>query len=185
MWSMGVVLFMLLGGYPPFYEPDDNQKNMYRRILIAEYEFHPDYWSNVSDEAKDLIRKLLTVDPALRINVDQVLQHPWFNKPKESLALVSLGSNMAILRDFRANRKKIQREIAVIAIDTVRKLSAANLTRSNNINDVAIDVMRKLSGTNINEAVIQAARQRSAANIDIKRKGSTANTFNTSSNNQM
>jgi calcium/calmodulin-dependent protein kinase I len=54
MWSFGVILYILLGGYPPFH--DDNQRTLFRKICKGDYTFHPDYWSGVSSDAKDLIR---------------------------------------------------------------------------------------------------------------------------------
>lgn len=60
MWSFGVCLYILLGGYPPFH--DDNQKQLFKKIVRGEYTFHPEYWGTVSDEAKDLVRGLLTLD---------------------------------------------------------------------------------------------------------------------------
>lgn len=57
MWSFGVILYILLGGYPPFH--DDNQRTLFRKICKGDYTFHPDYWSGVSDDAKDLIKYVL------------------------------------------------------------------------------------------------------------------------------
>jgi serine/threonine protein kinase len=54
MWSFGVILYILLGGYPPFH--DDNQRTLFRKICKGDYTFHPDYWSGVSEDAKDLIK---------------------------------------------------------------------------------------------------------------------------------
>merc|ERR1711920_773668 len=62
MWSLGVITYILLGGYPPFIE--ENQRDLFRKIKKGQYEFHDEYWSDVSVEAKDLISKLLTVDPS-------------------------------------------------------------------------------------------------------------------------
>jgi len=59
MWSVGVILYILLGGYPPFHE--DNQKELFKKIRKGSFEFHTEYWSQISDDAKDLIRGLLTV----------------------------------------------------------------------------------------------------------------------------
>ncbi|RYH18038.1 serine/threonine-protein kinase, partial [archaeon] len=75
MWSFGVILYILLGGYPPFH--DDNQRILFKKITKADYQFHPDYWRTVSDEAKDLIAGLLTLDMHKRLTVDQALSHPW------------------------------------------------------------------------------------------------------------
>lgn len=60
MWSVGVILYILLGGYPPFIEK--NQKDLFRKIRRGQYEFHEEYWGGVSQGAKDLISSLLTVD---------------------------------------------------------------------------------------------------------------------------
>ena len=57
MWSLGVITYILLGGYPPFIE--DNQKNLFRKIRQGEWEFHPQYWGNVSKEAKELIKEFV------------------------------------------------------------------------------------------------------------------------------
>ena len=75
MWSIGVITYILLGGYPPFH--DDNQKVLFQKIKTAEYEFHPEYWDAVSDEAKDLIRRLLKVNPLERYTAEEGLNHSW------------------------------------------------------------------------------------------------------------
>jgi serine/threonine protein kinase len=164
MWAMGVVLYMLLGGYPPFYEPEDSRQAVFNRILAASYEFHPENWAEVSDEAKDLIRQLLVVDPTQRLAVNQALAHPWIHKPSTELALIRLERNLVLLKDWRAQRARHAAAVANIAIDAMRKLSAANV-RGASINEVAIDVMRKLSGTNLNEAVVEAARRKSGLHL--------------------
>ena len=64
MWSCGVIVYILLGGYPPFH--DDNHAILYRKIKAADYAFDPQYWDQVSDDAKDLIKKMLVVDPDKR-----------------------------------------------------------------------------------------------------------------------
>jgi calcium/calmodulin-dependent protein kinase I len=75
MWSIGVITYILLGGYPPFH--DENQKNLFKKIKKGEFEFHEEYWGAVSSDAKDLIRGLLHVDPESRLTVDDVLGHSW------------------------------------------------------------------------------------------------------------
>ena len=103
MWSVGVITYILLGGYPPFY--DDNQKMLFRKIKAGSYEFHPDYWKGVSAEAKDLIKKLLVVKPERRYTADQALAHPWLNKAASELAGNSLNDQLSELRKFNAKRK--------------------------------------------------------------------------------
>jgi calcium/calmodulin-dependent protein kinase I len=79
MWSVGVITYIMLGGYPPFY--DDNQKMLFRKIKAGAYEFHADYWKHVSAEAKDLIKNMLVVKPANRFTVEDALNHPWVGSP--------------------------------------------------------------------------------------------------------
>lgn len=164
MWSMGVILYMLLGGYPPFYEPEDDQKAMFRKILAADYQFHADTWDVVSDEAKDLIRGLLTLDPARRLTADQCLAHPWLSKPRTELVAHDLNRNLVTLKNFRANRLlSVGAAGATIAIDVIRHLSGASLLKGGySVNDAAIDVMRKISGASLNELAQDAARKRSS-----------------------
>ena len=71
LWSAGVILFILLGGYPPFY--DDSEPRLFRKIREGKYDMNDPVWKEVSAEAKDLISKLLTVDAAQRLTVEQVL----------------------------------------------------------------------------------------------------------------
>mmetsp|Transcript_12274 Transcript_12274/g.21903 ORF Transcript_12274/g.21903 Transcript_12274/m.21903 type:complete len:343 (+) Transcript_12274:391-1419(+) len=75
MWSLGVILYILLCGYPPFY--DDNQAQLFKKIKKGSYTFDQDFWGEVSDSAKDLVQSLLVVDPKSRFTVEEVLNHPW------------------------------------------------------------------------------------------------------------
>mmetsp|Transcript_75791 Transcript_75791/g.148780 ORF Transcript_75791/g.148780 Transcript_75791/m.148780 type:complete len:379 (+) Transcript_75791:44-1180(+) len=123
MWSFGVILYILLGGYPPFH--DDNQRTLFRKICKGDYTFHPDYWSAVSDDAKDLIKKLLTVDHTKRLTVTEAIAHPWLGKTPEELAKFSLDSNLATLRKFQATRKLRAAVHTVIAANRMKNLLGA------------------------------------------------------------
>ena len=74
-WSVGVVLFILLSGSPPFYDEDNFA--LFEKIKKCEYNFNAPSWSSISDSAKDFISKLLVADPNARLNGDQIMQHPW------------------------------------------------------------------------------------------------------------
>ena len=75
VWSLGVIIYILLCGFPPFYA--DNDAQLYEKIKKGEFEFLRPYWDPISDDAKDLIRKMLTVDPKDRITCQGALDHPW------------------------------------------------------------------------------------------------------------
>uniref|UniRef100_A0A4W5KNI9 Calcium/calmodulin dependent protein kinase I n=1 Tax=Hucho hucho TaxID=62062 RepID=A0A4W5KNI9_9TELE len=74
-WSIGVISYILLCGYPPFY--DENDAKLFEQILKAEYEFDSPYWDDISDSAKDFICHLIEKDFMKRYTTDKALQHPW------------------------------------------------------------------------------------------------------------
>ena len=76
LWSCGVILFALLAGYLPFEDP--NTSNLYKKILSADFEMP----NNISNEAQDLITRILTMDPEKRITISSIKLHPWFNLQK-------------------------------------------------------------------------------------------------------
>ena len=75
LWSVGVIVYILLSAAPPFYGKTDAEMN--RRIKQGFYRFPDKYWSHISGAAKDLIGRLLTVDPARRMTAAEALQHDW------------------------------------------------------------------------------------------------------------
>ncbi|ENN77537.1 hypothetical protein D910_12149 [Dendroctonus ponderosae] len=77
VWSIGVISYILLCGYPPFY--DENDANLFAQILKGEYEFHSPYWDDISDSAKEFISRLMTVHVDQRFTCKQALAHPWIS----------------------------------------------------------------------------------------------------------
>jgi len=78
VWSMGVICFILLCGYPPFTsENESNQDELFDAILAGDLQFAPPYWSKISQHAKNLIKSMLTVNPEQRYTAEQVFEHPW------------------------------------------------------------------------------------------------------------
>ena len=83
VWSCGVVLYVLLTGKTPFHKEDDRKhsyKIVFRRILEDTINFTKDPWPNISENAKDLCKKLLTKNPAKRISAKEALEHPWIRQ---------------------------------------------------------------------------------------------------------
>jgi serine/threonine protein kinase len=120
MWSFGVITYILLGGYPPF--QNDNKLKLLQQIVRAQYEFHPDCWSEVSQEAKDFISGMLTLDPHRRLTVDGALAHPWMQTQDEQLAAHGLAANQAALRKYQ-NLKKLKAGVrTVMAVNFMKKL---------------------------------------------------------------
>uniref|UniRef100_A0A672LBD0 Calcium/calmodulin-dependent protein kinase type 1D-like n=1 Tax=Sinocyclocheilus grahami TaxID=75366 RepID=A0A672LBD0_SINGR len=74
-WSIGVITYILLSGYPPFYE--ENETRLFSKIMKAEYAFHSPYWDEISESAKDFIRHMLEKNPNKRFTTEQALSHAW------------------------------------------------------------------------------------------------------------
>jgi calcium/calmodulin-dependent protein kinase I len=102
IWSLGVIFYILLCGYPPFH--DSNQKRLFEKIKRAEYEFDSPDWDGISDHAKDLITKILVPDPRRRLTAAQILSHPWV-RGSVDVADRDLSETRAQLRKFNARRK--------------------------------------------------------------------------------
>uniref|UniRef100_A0A8C6PEN6 non-specific serine/threonine protein kinase n=1 Tax=Nothobranchius furzeri TaxID=105023 RepID=A0A8C6PEN6_NOTFU len=85
MWSLGVIMYILLCGYPPFYSNHGLaiSPGMKKRIRMGQYEFPNPEWSDVSEEAKQLIRTLLKTEPTQRMTIAEFMNHPWINQSME------------------------------------------------------------------------------------------------------
>lgn len=77
VWSIGVISYILLCGYPPFY--DENDANLFAQILKGEFEFDSPYWDEISESAKDFIKNLMCVNVEKRFTCKQALAHPWIS----------------------------------------------------------------------------------------------------------
>ncbi|XP_036287678.1 serine/threonine-protein kinase DCLK3 [Pipistrellus kuhlii] len=77
MWAAGVILYILLCGFPPFRSLERDQDELFDIIQLGHFEFLAPYWDNISEAAKDLVSRLLVVDPKKRYTAHQVLKHPW------------------------------------------------------------------------------------------------------------
>lgn len=82
LWSAGVVLFILLAGYPPFH--DNSEPAMFQKIRKGDFNFDDPAWDDVSEDAKDLIRNLIVIDPSKRLSADEALQHRWIKRREPS-----------------------------------------------------------------------------------------------------
>ncbi|KAF6737878.1 Serine/threonine-protein kinase DCLK3 [Oryzias melastigma] len=77
VWALGVILYVLLCGFPPFRSRERDQEELFKLIKQAQLHFPSPYWDSISEEAKNLVRCLIEVDPTLRLTSEQTLQHPW------------------------------------------------------------------------------------------------------------
>jgi len=128
MWSIGVIVYILLGGYPPFIE--SNQRTLFRKIRKGQYEFHDEYWGQVSEDAKDLIRNLLDVDPDTRYDSSKALKNKWIGADAKKLAGLDLGANLAQFKKFNAKRKF---KAAVSTVMAANKLNSLGINFQSNL----------------------------------------------------
>ena len=106
LWSVGVVTYILLCGFPPFSDPSGDVGRVYARIREGLFDFPSPYWDMVSDVAKDFIRRLLTVDPDQRISAQIALNHPWFIRKAAVLDDTPLSPHHAsFFRKFNSQRR--------------------------------------------------------------------------------
>lgn len=118
IWSIGVIMYIMLCGYPPFYSEVPHQSlsnRMKQKIMSADFDFPDNDWKDVTAEAKDLIKRMLCVEPSERLSIEEVLHHPWLaqnaspnrdlNSPylisdKDALVEVQ-GAHAKLLQNFR------------------------------------------------------------------------------------
>jgi serine/threonine protein kinase len=125
LWSVGVILFLLLGGYLPFEDQDEDK--VFERTRNGQYFFHPSYWKLISKSAKNLVTKLLTVNPNKRFSANEALTHEWM-----TTCSVPSGSGSAGNDKSRA----VDEEPALANIDTL-KTNVIKAKKANNGNKAA------------------------------------------------
>ncbi|KAI6649696.1 calcium/calmodulin-dependent protein kinase type II delta chain isoform X16 [Oopsacas minuta] len=103
VWACGVILYILLVGYPPFW--DDNEKVLSKIISEGKYEFYSPEWDSITDEAKSLINQLLKTDQSKRISAREALNHPWINYREEFASKLHHQNTIQGLKKFNARRK--------------------------------------------------------------------------------
>ncbi|NXQ57954.1 KCC4 kinase, partial [Anthoscopus minutus] len=111
MWSLGIITYILLCGFEPFYDERGDQY-MFKRILSCEYDFVSPWWDDVSQNAKDLVKKLIVLDPKKRLTTLQALQHPWVTG--KAINFAHMDNAQKKLQEFNA-RRKLKAMKAVVA----------------------------------------------------------------------
>jgi len=103
IWACGVILYIILVGYPPFW--DEDQQKLYAQIRAGAYDFPSPEWDTVTPEAKNLINQMLTVNPAKRIRAEEALKHPWICQRERVASVFHRQETVDCLKKFNARRK--------------------------------------------------------------------------------
>jgi len=115
LWSTGVILYILLCGFPPFYE--EELPALFDSILHARYDFPSPWWDGVSDGAKKLVKDLLELDPQKRLTADQVQVHEWIQTAGDH----TLAGAKTQLKKYNASRKLRKAALGIIAQQRMEK----------------------------------------------------------------
>ncbi|XP_077988592.1 calcium/calmodulin-dependent protein kinase type 1D-like [Glandiceps talaboti] len=119
LWSIGVISYILLCGYPPFF--DENDSNLFAQIIKGEYEFDSPYWDDISDSAKDFIRHLLDVNSKNRYTCQQSIDHPWISGGAASTKDIHKSVSTQMKKNF-AKQKWKQAFNATAVVRHMRRL---------------------------------------------------------------
>ena len=116
-----MILYVLLVGYPPF--ADNNQSVLFQKIRVGDYTFHPQDWKGISEDAMDLIKHLLVVDPLQRWTAKQALDSAWLKKEDTALATELTASLEAIKRSKR-KFKNVAKTLIMMKVSSKRGIQS-------------------------------------------------------------
>ncbi|KAK7863131.1 hypothetical protein R5R35_002013 [Gryllus longicercus] len=128
VWSIGVISYILLCGYPPFY--DENDANLFAQILKGEFEFDSPYWDDISESAKDFIRQLMCVDVEKRFTCRQALAHPWISGNAASNKNIHGTVSEQLKKNFAKSRWKQAYHAAAVIRQMKRMALGSTVTNT-------------------------------------------------------
>ncbi|XP_028983006.1 calcium/calmodulin-dependent protein kinase type II subunit gamma isoform X5 [Betta splendens] len=169
MWACGVILYILLVGYPPFW--DEDQHKLYQQIKAGAYDFPSPEWDTVTPEAKNLINQMLTINPAKRITADQALKHPWVCQRSTVASMMHRQETVECLRKFNARRKL---KGAILTTMLVSRNFSACKTLLNKKSDGV-----KSQGNNSKNSVVSSSSTKDSSMSSTAPMGSTESCNNT------
>lgn len=116
IWSLGVITYILLCGFPPFHDDGNNLKNLYKQIRAGKYSFPDKYWKSISKAAKALIIEMLKVKPRMRITATKILEHDWITGkvPNKDARVAKIGGNYTKNLRQTVTIEKLRKGVRVI-----------------------------------------------------------------------
>jgi len=109
LWSVGVIVYIILCGFPPFHH--ENNALLFELIMSGKFSFPDPYWTNISAQAKDFLKKLLIVEVPGRMTAAAALKHPWITGEVRPTLLAS--DTMRSLKEYNRSRREENKKNAV------------------------------------------------------------------------
>ncbi|XP_067290125.1 calcium/calmodulin-dependent protein kinase type II subunit beta isoform X21 [Pseudorasbora parva] len=169
IWACGVILYILLVGYPPFW--DEDQHKLYQQIKAGAYDFPSPEWDTVTPEAKNLINQMLTINPAKRITAQEALKHPWVCQRSTVASMMHRQETVECLKKFNARRKLKGAILTTMLVS--RNFSVGRQTTAPSSVSVAAAAAAAAAGTTAG-LVEQAAKSLLNKKADVKPQSNSA-----------
>lgn len=150
LWSIGVVVFVLLVGYPPFLE--EKQADLFLKIRTGDFSFVKDDWLQVSEDAKDLIKGLLKTDPKERWSLEEALRCKWINQDPDQLSSIDLGESVRSLKERRGRLRSLARAFMWMGKDNTKPVEVKTQAQ-----DLASQAFEKLKAASTSAATSTAS----------------------------
>ncbi|XP_077377852.1 calcium/calmodulin-dependent protein kinase (CaM kinase) II beta 1 isoform X1 [Festucalex cinctus] len=176
IWACGVILYILLVGYPPFW--DEDQHKLYQQIKAGAYDFPSPEWDTVTPEAKNLINQMLTINPAKRITAQEALKHPWVCQRSTVASMMHRQETVECLKKFNARRKLKGAILTTMLVSRNFSVGSRQTTAPASVVPVSVT-----AGTTVGTAaglVEQAAKTLLNKKADVKPQTNSKNSIVTS-----
>uniref|UniRef100_A0A8C5I103 calcium/calmodulin-dependent protein kinase n=1 Tax=Gouania willdenowi TaxID=441366 RepID=A0A8C5I103_GOUWI len=168
----GVILYILLVGYPPFW--DEDQHKLYQQIKAGAYDFPSPEWDTVTPEAKNLINQMLTINPAKRITAQEALKHPWVCQRSTVASMMHRQETVECLKKFNARRKLKGAILTTMLVSRNFSVGSRQTTSPASVT-AAVAAVAAAAGTTAG-LVEQAAKTLLNKKADVKESSDSSNT---------